>query len=656
MNKPIPFYNHKYGFHINAINKAVEDAILSLRPQVIKTLEHDVNFWRHIRQELPDVFIIGRLYDPHQQYSDNPKARGQAFAERILAEEINHRTVNGRLIYDAWESFNEAVPDSAPDEVQRRYDEFQVAFAERLRPQGLEPIGLNFGTGNYLGAQILQNYSGTLETYRYLGFHEYDWPTMDRLHQQGLAEGNGGMWLCLRYRRMMNQIRPHYTDQHLIIITECGMTQAVYGKDRPDVGPWHDSHPISSDDYWQSLLWYNQELMQDETVLGACLFVVGAQHPWESFEHLGPILDRLSGYQRPYEKEVPPEPEPEEPTQPDLKIIDRRAQMPNYDFYKTWQRSGKILGVTVHHTGTTEGDALSLFRYQVETLGWAHGAYTYIITPDGQIQYALDEQIAAYHATINDPSNALDLDYGQYWNNHYLAVALVGDFNQSGPTQAQSQALILLLHQLRQRYQISIENIRVHRELRGVQTQCPGFNLDPAQLRQQLRQPPPEPLPPVEPPQPERGQHVVLVPDTDAYFTAALGYIWKFQPDVSFNPQTIAGTWLYITAIGEIDQDLLAEYRQAGAEIVQHIPGSAESVQTLLDKLARQNQRFLPLDDMPATATLPKTYTVQPGDTLSKIAAQIYGQATKWPDIYQANRNQLPSPNMIRVGMKLVIP
>jgi len=59
------------------------------------------------------------------------------------------------------------------------------------------------------------------------------------------------------------------------------------------VGPWHASHPISEDDYWASLMWYNDELMKDDYVMGACLFVVGAVSPWESFEHLGGIVDRL---------------------------------------------------------------------------------------------------------------------------------------------------------------------------------------------------------------------------------------------------------------------------------------------------------------------------------------------------------------------------
>ena len=51
-----------------------------------------------------------------------------------------------------------------------------------------------------------------------------------------------------------------------------------------------------------------------------------------------------------------------------------------------------------------------------------------------------------------------------------------------------------------------------------------------------------------------------------------------------------------------------------------------------------------------------RTYTVQSGDTLSKIAKEFYGDAGSYMKIFQANRNQLDNPNQIRPGQQLVIP
>lgn len=49
-------------------------------------------------------------------------------------------------------------------------------------------------------------------------------------------------------------------------------------------------------------------------------------------------------------------------------------------------------------------------------------------------------------------------------------------------------------------------------------------------------------------------------------------------------------------------------------------------------------------------------YTVQSGDTLSKIAARFYGDAQKYPVIFEANRPMLSHPDKIYPGQSLRIP
>jgi nucleoid-associated protein YgaU len=51
-----------------------------------------------------------------------------------------------------------------------------------------------------------------------------------------------------------------------------------------------------------------------------------------------------------------------------------------------------------------------------------------------------------------------------------------------------------------------------------------------------------------------------------------------------------------------------------------------------------------------------ETYTVQAGDTLSKISKQFYGNAGESMKIFEANRDQLKDPNMIKAGQALKIP
>jgi nucleoid-associated protein YgaU len=49
-------------------------------------------------------------------------------------------------------------------------------------------------------------------------------------------------------------------------------------------------------------------------------------------------------------------------------------------------------------------------------------------------------------------------------------------------------------------------------------------------------------------------------------------------------------------------------------------------------------------------------YTVQRGDTLSKIAREHYGNASKYPVIFEANQPMLKDPDKIYPGQKLRIP
>lgn len=51
-----------------------------------------------------------------------------------------------------------------------------------------------------------------------------------------------------------------------------------------------------------------------------------------------------------------------------------------------------------------------------------------------------------------------------------------------------------------------------------------------------------------------------------------------------------------------------------------------------------------------------KTYTVQPGDTLSKISQQFYGKASEYNKIFQANRDKLSDADHVRAGVTLTIP
>ncbi|MDH7487848.1 MAG: hypothetical protein QHJ81_16435, partial [Anaerolineae bacterium] len=324
---------NKLGFYIeNTTVPFLRDALRQAKPPTILIHAGDRGLLHDIRRELsPDSFIVGRFFVELQQQtawldSSDPERHGRDFADTILNFDFGLATekgANGRLLIDAWMSLNEALrgPASFPNyQVDATFarraealDRFQAAFRERLQSRSLEAVAFNFAAGNFTqAAHYLDWFPRTLESYIYLGFHEYGWPTLMEDPSRGTATS------ALFYRRCMQGIRQRYGDRHRVIITEAGLARMYKYPNDPagDVGWLYPKETIPEEQYWQSLKWYNDEMCRDDYVLGCCLFEVGHTGRWETFRHLGtnnqgqPIL-LMSRIEKLREEPKPSPPPPE---------------------------------------------------------------------------------------------------------------------------------------------------------------------------------------------------------------------------------------------------------------------------------------------------------------------------------------------------------
>ena len=57
-----------------------------------------------------------------------------------------------------------------------------------------------------------------------------------------------------------------------------------------------------------------------------------------------------------------------------------------------------------------------------------------------------------------------------------------------------------------------------------------------------------------------------------------------------------------------------------------------------------------------AESVVERFYEAVKGDSLWKISRSFYGTGTRWQVLYDANRGQLPSPDILQIGQKLLIP
>jgi nucleoid-associated protein YgaU len=96
---------------------------------------------------------------------------------------------------------------------------------------------------------------------------------------------------------------------------------------------------------------------------------------------------------------------------------------------------------------------------------------------------------------------------------------------------------------------------------------------------------------------------------------------------------------------------------QPGRPDFSNVQGSAKS--TAPDAPAKadfSNVQSNVASTAPDAPTADQTYAVVAGDNLSKIAKHFYGSANDWHRIFDANRDQLSNPDLIKPGQVLKIP
>lgn len=90
---------------------------------------------------------------------------------------------------------------------------------------------------------------------------------------------------------------------------------------------------------------------------------------------------------------------------------------------------------------------------------------------------------------------------------------------------------------------------------------------------------------------------------------------------------------------------------QADKEKVLLACGNVNGIATVDDQL-----RVVPPQPEVAPEPESRYYTVVRGDSLSKIAKEMYGNAMKYPVIFEANKPMLKNPDLIYPGQVLRIP
>ncbi len=128
-------------------------------------------------------------------------------------------------------------------------------------------------------------------------------------------------------------------------------------------------------------------------------------------------------------------------------------------------------------------------------------------------------------------------------------------------------------------------------------------------------------------------------PSADEMREQVISFVSQFNLDITDLDVQIEGDKATLTGMAG---------SQADKEKLIVAVGNIEGIATVDDRID--------VKEVVEEAPAPVFYTVKGGDSLSKIAKEMYGDAMKYNNIFEANKPMLKDPNLIYPGQVLRIP
>lgn len=164
------------------------------------------------------------------------------------------------------------------------------------------------------------------------------------------------------------------------------------------------------------------------------------------------------------------------------------------------------------------------------------------------------------------------------------------------------------------------------------------------------------------------------------------GYVTKYNFTVDCDGTTYSECWMAFcpeAGIGEIEAVVPQQYNGAvtftingmklengetvkdeETSLTYYLQGNGTSTMqpTSPEPTADQQPAEQTADPQPAepaadtAAEKYNTYVTKPGDSLMKLAKELYGDKKQWTAIYELNKDKIKNPNVIYANMELVLP
>lgn len=128
--------------------------------------------------------------------------------------------------------------------------------------------------------------------------------------------------------------------------------------------------------------------------------------------------------------------------------------------------------IILHHTATTAVATVeSIRKYHVENNGWLDIGYHYLVDFNGNVFEGRPLDMPGAHATG--------------YNKTAIGIAAIGDFELFKMPELQKKGIIKLVTELMAKYNITADNILLHRDVNI--TACPGENFPADEILSALK-------------------------------------------------------------------------------------------------------------------------------------------------------------------------
>ncbi len=108
--------------------------------------------------------------------------------------------------------------------------------------------------------------------------------------------------------------------------------------------------------------------------------------------------------------------------------------------------------------------------------------------------------------------------------------------------------------------------------------------------------------------------------------------------------------------VSNVPQGSVSKVQEAAPEQPQAIQEPKRIVIPRIDDDAPEPAAEVSVKPTEAGPSEAQSYTVLKDDTLQKIAKKFYGSYGKWIKIYEANKEKIKNPNVVKPGIVIVIP